>query len=72
MSVAGPRPHRGGWRRTGQGEEDDLLVGPLLGSVIVDRDAACLDVLALLGPWDVPIYRGTLSSRGSWRGSPDG
>jgi hypothetical protein len=53
----GKRPPLGWWRRTGQGEEDDLLIGPLLGRVVVDRDSTCLDVLALLGPWDVPMYR---------------
>jgi hypothetical protein len=38
---------------TGQSEEDDLLVGELLGGVVVDGDTARGDLAALLGPGDV-------------------
>lgn len=39
--------------RTGQSEEDDLLVGELLGGVVVDGDTAGGDLARLLGPGDV-------------------
>ena len=42
--------------RTGQSEEDDLLVGPLLGGVVVDGDTARGDLASLLGPGDVTVY----------------
>lgn len=38
---------------TRQGEDDNLLVGPLLGSVVVDGETAGLDVALLLSPGDV-------------------
>jgi hypothetical protein len=41
--------------RTGQSEEDDLLVGELLGGVVVDGDTARGDLAGLLGPGDVTI-----------------
>lgn len=41
---------------TGQREEDDLLVGPLLGRVVVDGDTARGDLRLLLGPGDVPGF----------------
>jgi hypothetical protein len=41
--------------RTRKSEDDDLLVGPLLGGVVVDGDTASGDVALLLSPWDVPI-----------------
>lgn len=41
---------------TGQREEDDLLVGPLLRSVVVDGDTARGDLRLLLGPGDVPGF----------------
>lgn len=42
---------------TGEGEEDDLLVGPLLGGVVVDRDTTSGDVALLLGVGDVAVER---------------
>lgn len=42
---------------TGQSEEDDLLVGPLLGGVVVDGDTARGDLGLLLGPGDVAGLR---------------
>lgn len=41
--------------RTGQSEEDDLLVGPLLGGLVVDGDTARGDLAGLLGPGDVTV-----------------
>lgn len=38
---------------TGKSEEDDLLVGPLLGGVVVDGDTASSDLTLVLGPGDV-------------------
>lgn len=46
---------------TGEGEEDDLLVGPLLGGVVVDGDTASLDLLVLLSPGDVAIKQRRVS-----------
>lgn len=43
-----------GGEGTGESEEDDLLVGPLLGGVVVDGDTASGDVALVLGPGDVP------------------
>lgn len=40
---------------TRQGEDYNLLVGPLLGSVVVDRDTAGLDISRLLDPRDVAV-----------------
>lgn len=40
---------------TGEGEEDDLLVGPLLGGVVVDGDTAGGDLALVLGPGDVAV-----------------
>ena len=40
---------------TGEGEEDDLLVGPLLGGVVVDGDTASGDFALLLGVGDVAV-----------------
>ena len=42
-----------GGEGTGEGEEDDLLVGPLLGGVVVDRDPTRLDTALFLRPGDV-------------------
>lgn len=42
-----------GGEGTGESEEDDLLVGPLLGGVVVDGDTAGGDVSLVLGPGDV-------------------
>lgn len=39
--------------RTGQSEEDDLLVGELLGGVVVDGDTARGDLGGVLGPRNV-------------------
>lgn len=39
--------------RTGQSEENDLLVGELLGGVVVDGDTTRLNLLGVLGPGDV-------------------
>jgi hypothetical protein len=44
--------------RTGQSEEDDLLVGPLLGGVVVDGNTARGDLACLLGPGDVTVFFG--------------
>lgn len=44
-----------GGEGTGEGEEDDLLVGPLLGGVVVDRDTTSGDLALVLGPGDVAI-----------------
>lgn len=49
---------RDGWQaggRTRKGEEDDLLVGPLLGGVVVDGDTTGSDVALLLSPGDVAV-----------------
>lgn len=45
----------GARRRKGPGDrkQDDLLVGPFLGGVVVDGDAACRHVLGVVGPGDV-------------------
>lgn len=45
------REDQGG--HTGKREEDNLLVGPLLGGVVVDGDTAGGDVSLLLSPGDV-------------------
>ena len=42
-----------GGEGTGEGEDDDLLVGPLLGGVVVNGDTAGSDVTLLLSPGDV-------------------
>ena len=42
-----------GGEGTGEGEEDDLLVGPLLGGFVVDGDTARGDFRVLRGPGDV-------------------
>lgn len=39
--------------RTGQSEENDLLVGKLLGGIVVDGDTTRLNLLGFLGPGDV-------------------
>lgn len=44
-----------GGEGTGEGEEDNLLVGPLLGGVVVDGDTAGGDVALLLSPGDVAV-----------------
>lgn len=44
-----------GGEGTGEGEEDDLLVGPLLGGEVVDGDTARGDLALVLGPGDVPV-----------------
>ena len=44
-----------GGEGTGEGEEDDLLVGPLLGGVVVDGDTARGDFALLLGVGDVAV-----------------
>lgn len=41
--------------RTGKSEEDDLLVSPLLGGVVVDGDTARGDLASLLRPGDVTV-----------------
>lgn len=40
---------------TGKSEEDDLLVSPLLGGVVVDGDTARGDLASLLRPGDVTV-----------------
>lgn len=40
---------------TWNGDEDDLLVRPLLGGIVGHRGTAGRESLLLLGPWDVPI-----------------
>ena len=47
-----------GGESTGEGEEDDLLVGPLLGGVVVDGDTARGDALSLGGVGDVAVEDG--------------
>lgn len=47
--------------RTGKGEEDNLLVLPLLGGVVVDGDTARGDVSLLLRPGDVAVMRGNVN-----------
>lgn len=49
-----------GGESTGEGEEDDLLVGPLLGGVVVDGDTARGDLALLLGPGDVAVEGGSM------------
>ena len=44
-----------GGEGTGEGEEDDLLVGPLLGGVVVDGDTAGGDLALLLAVGDVAV-----------------
>lgn len=39
---------------TRQSEDDDLLVRPFLGGVVVNRDAAGGDLAGLFGPGDIP------------------
>lgn len=51
-----------GGEGTGEGKEDDLLVGPLLGGVVVDGDTASGDVALLLGVGDVAVERWVLVS----------
>ena len=43
---------------TGKSEEDDLLVGPLLGGVVVDGDTASVELLSLGGIGDVALVEG--------------
>lgn len=40
---------------TWNGDEDDLLVTPLLGCIVGHRGTAGRESLLLLSPWDVPI-----------------
>lgn len=40
---------------TWNGDEDDLLVTPLLGGIVGHRGTAGRESLLLLSPWDVPI-----------------
>jgi hypothetical protein len=49
-----------GGESTGEGEEDDLLVGPLLAGVVVNGDTAGGDLALVLGPGDVAIKRSML------------
>lgn len=42
---------------TGNREEDDLLVGPFLGGIVVDGDSAGREFLAVFRPRDVPDRR---------------
>ena len=42
---------------TGHGEQNNLLVGPFLGGIVVDRDSAGREFLAVLRPRDVPERR---------------
>lgn len=42
------------WKLTWNREENNLLVGPLLGGIVVDRNATGCDVAAFLSPWNVP------------------
>jgi hypothetical protein len=44
-----------GSESTGKSEEDDLLVSPLLGGVVVDGDTARGDLASLLSPGDVAV-----------------
>lgn len=55
-------------RLTGKGEEDDLLVSPLLGGEVVDGDTAGGDLAALLRPGDVAVNIGLVSASrlGNW------
>lgn len=52
---------------TGKSEEDDLLVSPLLGGVVVDGDTARGDLASLLRPGNVTIIllAGTQLKRGN-------
>ena len=53
-----------GGEGTGESEDDDLLVGPLLGGVVVDGDTAGGDFALLLRPGDVAVaIESVLSSR---------
>lgn len=47
----------GGDTRTGQSEENDLLVGELLGGVVVDGDTTRGDLASILSPGDVAVER---------------
>lgn len=51
------------WRsqRTGHGNQDDLLVCPLLGGIVVDRHAASVDVSFVFRPWDVSMVKELVS-----------
>lgn len=51
---------------TGEGEEDDLLVGPLLGGVVVDGDTAGGDLALFLRPGDVTVRAQTVSLEVNW------
>lgn len=44
-----------GGEGTGEGEEDDLLVGPLLRGLVVDGDTARGDLRVIRGPGDVAV-----------------
>lgn len=48
---------RGKRSRTGQSKEDDLLVGPLLGGVVIDGNTAGGDLAAILSPGNVAVSR---------------
>lgn len=55
-----------GGESTREGEEDDLLVGPLLGGVVVDGDTAGGDLALVLRPGDVPVRAQTISLEVNW------
>lgn len=42
---------------TGHGKQNDLLVGPFLGGIVVDWDSAGREFLAVFRPRDVPERR---------------
>ena len=42
---------------TGHREQNDLLVGPFLGDIVVNGDSVGQEFLAVLRPWDVPERR---------------
>lgn len=55
-----------GGESTREGEEDDLLVGPLLGGVVVDGDTAGGDLALFLSPGDVAVKAQTLAFEANW------
>lgn len=58
-----------GFLLTWKSEEDNLLVLPLLGSVVLKWDTAGLEFLSLWGVWDVAIGKSyQFQSFESWRG----
>lgn len=48
-------------RRTRDGDQDDLLVCPFLGGIVVQGDTAGVDAFLVFRPWDGTIEKGLVS-----------